>query len=839
MDAIEPAPGPAPSERGGDLDRPDLDPVVSGVGRELDRLRGPDRAEVAREEVVRVHEGLPAWRRAQPLRERVEAITQILLAGEPGSLRGGGPTPAGLPGTSPRGETGTRVVFVEGSQELSDAARAEIDNLAAEAVRRGVESARAQLPLPVVEVTGRGNGSRLPGRDREQTARATGRARAAVVADVFRAAIERHVSGLPRDVARHVGPKLFTVNERSVGRDPEAATADQGRTADVGLRDPGQVVLGQESGGAALVPRTVHAVWFGGELGAAARENLLAWRDRAADAGWQVVLWGDAGALNANAGFINDLTASGGASFASVDRGVFPSDGSDAATGDRAHALMNWALGKGGYAMASDIARYGILHRDGGVYVDVDIHPGEVTLPSEGLTAHAGGLPFLAPQLRDSDQFQHVLSDLNRERAAEGLPPLRADDASAMPAVVERQYAEGQFNNNFIVTPAGSSFMRGLLTGLRDPGDPSLLMRDVHQDAAELTGPNYIRRAITSSLEESGNWPVGARWAHQFRSWQVRFAPESQQRWAGLGWLTAESDAQEGAAAAPAGSPSASEQTVLPPVAEASQTTSTVPGPSSAQGPNRPGARGVVSDVDAIEPVSGPAPSEGGSSFGRPDLELVVSGVGRELDRLRGPDRAEVARDEVVRVHEGLPAWRRAQPLRARVEAVTQILLAGEPAGLRGGGPMPASHGYPNAEELLGDLRESARVPDVRRAPGERTLGPNLFGGLDAPQPGPHVGSSTGLGPDGVVPFLDGADMVPGRPESSGELRSSHQGMPQVVHAIWLGGPLRSDGPTSGFWRRFGDAGQRHGREALFTLWTDLPRGLVEEAAASGGRSSD
>ena len=862
VDAIEPV-SESESEsvsggRGGDLGRPDLDLLVSEVGRELDRLLGPDRSEVARDEVVRVHDSLPVWRQAQPVGARVEAITQTLLAGEPAGLRGGGSMPSsglahtqgsssGLPGTSSRGETVTRVAFPEGSQELSDAARAEVDSVAADAVRRGAERARAGLPLPVVEVVGRGNGSRLPGRDRGETARVTGRARAAVVADAFRAAVERHAAALPRDVARHVGSKLFTVNEHSRGRDPEAGTADQGRSADVTLRDPGQVVVGQEAGGIASVPRVVHAVWFGGELGSAARENLLAWRDRVSDAGWQVVLWGDAGALSANAGFINDLTASGGASVATVDRGIFPAgDGGDAAAGDRAHALMNWALGKGGYAMASDIARYGILHRDGGVYVDVDIHPGEVTLPSEGLAANPDGLPFLAPQLRDSGQFRRVLSELNSERAAEGQSPLRADDVSAMPSVIERQYAEGQFNNNFIVTPAGSSFMRGLLTELRDPGDPSLQMRDVHQDAAELTGPNYIRRAITSALEASGNWPFGSRWAHMFRSSRVRFAPEAQQRWAGLGWLTAESEAQEGGGRAPGGRPSASEQTVLPSVTGASPATSTVPGPPSAQGPDRPGARGVVPDVDAIEPVSeSESESESvsggrGGDLGRPDLDLLVSEVGRELDRLLGPDRSEVARDEVVRVHDSLPVWRQAQPVRARVEAITQTLLAGEPAGLRGGGPMPsASHGYSNAEELLGDLRESARVPDIRRAPGERTLGPNLFGGLDAPQPGPHVGSSTGLGPDGVVPFLDGADMVPGRPEPSARPRASHQGMPQVVHAIWLGGPLRPDGPASGFWRRFGDAGQRHGQEALFTLWTDVPRGLVEQAVASGGRSSD
>ncbi|WP_329042847.1 toxin glutamine deamidase domain-containing protein [Streptomyces sp. NBC_00178] len=52
---------------------------------------------------------------------------------------------------------------------------------------------------------------------------------------------------------------------------------------------------------------------------------------------------------------------------------------------------------------------------------------------------------------------------------------------------------------------------------------------------------------------------------------------------------------------------------------------------------------------------------------------------------------------------------------------------------------------------------------------------------------------------------------------------------PLLVHAIWLGGPLRESGPSAGFWSRFGDAAKRLNGEALFALWTDVPRYQIQE----------
>ncbi|MGW7673030.1 hypothetical protein ACWGJX_38945 [Streptomyces sp. NPDC054775] len=56
--------------------------------------------------------------------------------------------------------------------------------------------------------------------------------------------------------------------------------------------------------------------------------------------------------------------------------------------------------------------------------------------------------------------------------------------------------------------------------------------------------------------------------------------------------------------------------------------------------------------------------------------------------------------------------------------------------------------------------------------------------------------------------------------------------IPPVVHAIWLGGPVRSAGPSAGFWGNFGSAALAGRNHARFVLWTDVPRYDISNALA-------
>ncbi|MGC9501474.1 hypothetical protein [Streptomyces sp. WG7] len=82
------------------------------------------------------------------------------------------------------------------------------------------------------------------------------------------------------------------------------------------------------------------------------------------------------------------------------------------------------------------------------------------------------------------------------------------------------------------------------------------------------------------------------------------------------------------------------------------------------------------------------SPTRGGmlpTGMGRAEFEMVRAEVVRELKRL-GWDGDPVTDARVARLHDGLPAWRQQGPVRARGEAIAQIIRTGAPVRLLGGG---------------------------------------------------------------------------------------------------------------------------------------------------------
>ncbi|MFI1400899.1 toxin glutamine deamidase domain-containing protein [Streptomyces sp. NPDC020681] len=156
---------------------------------------------------------------------------------------------------------------------------------------------------------------------------------------------------------------------------------------------------------------------------------------------------------------------------------------------------------------------------------------------------------------------------------------------------------------------------------------------------------------------------------------------------------------------------------------------------------------------------------------------------------------------------------------------------------------VPGDRGYSTVEELLADLDRTVAVLDVRTLEVHgRLLG--IFG-LRHPEEPPHflkkpngeVFDSTTLDADQAVHYLRLMNMLSDEPQPEGldpvnwnlaEGVYSYNGLPRLVHAIWLGGPLREHGPSAGFWRTFGSAASNFGNDASFVLWTDVPRGAVE-----------
>lgn len=101
-----------------------------------------------------------------------------------------------------------------------------------------------------------------------------------------------------------------------------------------------------------MIPRLLHFVWVGGVIPPAYAKHIAGWRDL--HPGWGVRLWAE-----------DDLTWL-------QNQELF----------DRAEEIAPGSEGQ----FRSDVARYEILHRHGGVYLDCDIAPRK---PLDDLSDHA------------------------------------------------------------------------------------------------------------------------------------------------------------------------------------------------------------------------------------------------------------------------------------------------------------------------------------------------------------------------------------------------------------------------------------------------------------------
>ncbi|WP_261957965.1 glycosyltransferase [Streptomyces nigrescens] len=467
-----------------------------------------------------------------------------------------GPAPGPSAGETPALPTSVPVPFAEGSKTVEGAGKQAIDQLAHVLAEQGLESWRSGRALPEVEVVGHGNGKRMGGSEGESQALRTGAQRAQATAEALRAALPESLLAMQPDDGPRLLARQFMMVERSAGSQvAQEDGAGQARTlrrrAVVSIDyDPRQVVLADAGERREPVPRAVHLVWLGAELTPAARANVEEWIGRTPDAGWQLNMWADSGSRHANSEFFEGIRERG-ALIREVDEGLFTAADRHSGErsipgGDNALALFDLAVRRGAHAMASDIARYALLYREGGVYLDVDLAPGHVQLPTDGLAMSSDSVPFFPPAIRDRKHFDWLLDQIDRERQQEGFPVVERH-REGLREVIEKQYSLGELGNNLIVAPPASSFLRQVLTNLpngREPG-PDLLSKDLKRDAASVTGPWLIKRQIEAVLRESGQWPGNARWGEAFGSGRLRFDEGQRALWDGLGWLTEESERQE------------------------------------------------------------------------------------------------------------------------------------------------------------------------------------------------------------------------------------------------------------------------------------------------------
>ncbi|MGW4251918.1 glycosyltransferase [Streptomyces californicus] len=342
-----------------------------------------------------------------------------------------------------------------------------------------------------------------------------------------------------------------------------AASTEPSTVAPVRTVDTGGPVyyIGHGTGPVTAVPRELNFIWLGGELTTAARGNIQAWAARAKAAGWTVTLWTDSAAGRKNEGFLQSSAEAGDTRHGKV-KNLFAKDPALILQKNplsKAQTLYKEALGLESYAMASDIARYALLHKHGGVYLDVDLGPGAVNLRPEGVLMPKGPdtLPMFGPLLQDMKSVRRKL----------GLPDDADPTEEQIQQAADMAFAAGDFGNHFIVAHPGSPFMRQVLRNLPDfhvkeAYAKGLLVADMKsKNVASRTGPHYLVRqfmehaatfpseaASTSQANapaaESGTAVAKRRFAPA-PSNQYRVRTEDWADWTRLEWLTTESENQE------------------------------------------------------------------------------------------------------------------------------------------------------------------------------------------------------------------------------------------------------------------------------------------------------
>ena len=118
------------------------------------------------------------------------------------------------------------------------------------------------------------------------------------------------------------------------------------------------------------------------------------------------------------------------------------------------------------YNMASDLARYSILNKHGGVYADVDIGPGNVNLAEigqDGQKVEENEIPMLGPGLRDKQQLESSSSNMQGNTQQE-----------KMQHAAQEQYANDSFGNQFIATPKQHKLIEEIISRIAKDTDETI-----------------------------------------------------------------------------------------------------------------------------------------------------------------------------------------------------------------------------------------------------------------------------------------------------------------------------------------------------------------------------
>ncbi|MFK4222298.1 hypothetical protein [Streptomyces sp. NPDC019890] len=263
-----------------------------------------------------------------------------------------------------------------------------------------------------------------------------------------------------------------------------------------------QVASQTESADRAALPKKIPMYWAGNQPSAEALANIEAWATEAQNRGWRLHLWTDDSfdmwPEQVRDRLRNHLTVHTNSESLVEQQG-----------GAAAKEVYKEAKNRGVHTMVSDLVRFAILSdqtQGGGVYLDVDIDPGDVDLEAlEGIMMHPEDLPVFAPRLRDMASVKDALRHAKLDHIT--------DTDQQISRAAEHMYRRGFLNTNVIISPAGSVFAQRALEGIplryqrfkdnfnANYGEEAharhadLFSRNLKESAGNISGPGLLQES--------------------------------------------------------------------------------------------------------------------------------------------------------------------------------------------------------------------------------------------------------------------------------------------------------------------------------------------------------
>ncbi|MFH8467192.1 hypothetical protein [Streptomyces sp. NPDC017991] len=293
-------------------------------------------------------------------------------------------------------------------------------------------------------------------------------------------------------------------------------------------------------------PKIINFFWIGRPMNLGAVGNVLDWAQRARDHGWVVNLWTDSHPAYPGGPALStwheptyEMLVRAGVRFRDVDEALPPTisvtPGHHALTLEQAQLVKlrriynNARTASRAFPIGKDVAQLAILLRQGGVFSDVDITPGEAEMFSAPRRMGRSDIPLIGPMFRDDKTYQDQRVAM---AALLGVPVggLTSTD------VALHAMADGRYGNAFMMTVPHTSFFSRAI----DLIDNDVMSWNGHELASSgviATGPIlYVRAAVAQANTYQLDMAEG-EYAKGVDLYEMR-------RWARVGWITDESENQ-------------------------------------------------------------------------------------------------------------------------------------------------------------------------------------------------------------------------------------------------------------------------------------------------------